>query len=94
LFTADGALDSDDLIEEGDASRWFEGDVHILSRAAVNTVQYNFKNGLKVILGPLEYECSLCGEYSHAEATCPELCDMDDPFDEADYDDLPAVDES
>lgn len=91
LFEADGALASDDLIMEGE-SRWREDDVHILARVAVKTITYDFANGTRVILGPLQYECEWCGEYGHATGSCPALKETDDPVDEADYD-LPGVDE-
>lgn len=95
LFEADGSLASNDLIEEGE-SLFREDDAAILARSALHTLQYNFTNGTKVILGPAEYDCILCGSYEHSENGCPENCDLDsdDPFDERDYDGLPAVDES
>lgn len=86
LVEPDGSVSQNDYIEQG-SQRYNDDDAHILARVGLHTLQFNFERGQKVILGPIEYECILCGEYSHSEATCPEACDLDtdDPFDEADY---------
>lgn len=77
-------VDNDDWVTQHE-ERYREDDAHILARVGVHTIQYNFVNGTKVILGPLEYECEWCDEFGHAIDSCPHFTQTDDPVDEEDY---------
>lgn len=80
----DTPVDNDDWVDQN-SERYREDDVHILARVGVDTIQYNFTNGTKVILGPLEYECEWCDAYGHNIDSCPLFAESDTPFNPEDY---------